>query len=197
MRSISIITAILLLFGGSWFFFATSPKTPHAASSVTNTHSTAMALTLTSSAFGANGLIPAKYSCDGENVNPPLSWSGVPSGTKSYALIMDDPDIPDSVKQARGIEVFDHWVVYNIPVDVTSISAAAPPPGNQGLNGAGEPSYRGPCPPDGEHRYFFYLYALDTTLPSISPLTKQQVLDAMRGHILAEGQLMARYDKQR
>jgi Raf kinase inhibitor-like YbhB/YbcL family protein len=154
-----------------------------------------MQLTLTSTAFSEGGLVPKKYSCDGQNVNPELSWSGAPVDTKSFVLIMDDPDIPDSVKQSRGIDVFDHWVVYNIPATVTELKEATKPEGQDGLNGAGKPGYTGPCPPDKEHRYFFYIFALDTTLSFNSPPTKADVMAAMIGHVLANGQLMGRYNR--
>jgi Raf kinase inhibitor-like YbhB/YbcL family protein len=156
-----------------------------------------MTITLSSTAFTDGGLIPGKYSCDGENVNPPLAWTGIPEGARSLVLIMDDPDIPEAVKQSRGIDVFDHWVVYNIPPGNGQIAEATTPAGVQGLNGAGQAQYAGPCPPDREHRYFFYIYALDTMLSFDEQPTKADVLAATAGHVLAEGQLMGRYERSK
>jgi len=194
-----IVGVLVLLIAAGVYALTSSQKVPTSESTmndITNlTASTTMSITLTSSAFAAGGLIPKKYSCDGTNVNPELSWSGAPVGTKSFALIMDDPDIPDAVKQSRGIDVFDHWVVYNIPGTVTEIKEATKPEGQDGLNGSGKPGYVGPCPPDKEHRYFFYIFALDTTLTFNSQPTKADVMGAMIGHVLADGQLMGRYNR--
>ena len=150
---------------------------------------------LTSAAFENGGKIPSKYTCDGDNINIPLSWSGVPAETKSLVLIMDDPDIPDSVKKSRGIEVYDHLVAFNIPPADTGIPEGKEPNGVLGSNGAGKTGYTGPCPPDREHRYFFKLYALDTTLSIPAGGTKKEVLDAMDGHIIAQTELMGFYDR--
>ncbi len=150
---------------------------------------------LASSAFANGGAIPPKYTCDGENVNPPLSWSGViPPSTKSFVLIMDDPDVPLDI---RPDGMFDHWVVFNIPADVRSLGEASVPPGVQGANTRGDSIYRGPCPPDREHRYFFRLYAVDTMLGFKEGATKIEVLAAIDGHVIAAGELMGRYDRQR
>jgi Raf kinase inhibitor-like YbhB/YbcL family protein len=163
-------------------------------SGITSLFRNAMPMTLTSPAFSANGTIPSKYTCDGNSVSIPLAWSGAPAATKSYALIMDDPDIPESVKASRGIDVFDHWVLYNIPSDTTKIFEGQQA-GAVGVNGAGTTAYVGPCPPDGEHRYFFYLFALDTTLDFITVPNKQQLIDAMQGHVVGQAQLIGRYTK--
>src|SRR5262249_20606694 len=116
-----------------------------------------MTLTLSSSAFDANGSIPATHTCDGESAPPPLEWSGAPDGTKSFALIVDDPDAPDPKAPKR---TFVHWVVYDIPASATHIDGKH----NDGVNDGGSRGYTGPCPPIGRHRYFFKLYALDTQL---------------------------------
>jgi Raf kinase inhibitor-like YbhB/YbcL family protein len=149
---------------------------------------------VTSSAFAEGGMIPPQYTCDGGNVSPPLSWQSVPEGTKSVALIADDPDAP-----AR---TFVHWVLYDLPADVRELPEDVPnekttPVGaRQGINDFGEIGYGGPCPPSGTHRYYFKLYALDaqTNLPPGS--SKAKLLDAMKGHVLAEGQIMGRYKRQ-
>lgn len=197
------ILAVVLaaaLAGAGWYAFGSSskhPVPPDTIEPITTINPNAMPMTLTSPAFEEGGAIPQKYTCDGQSVNPELSWTGAPEGTKSFALIMDDPDIPESVKQARGISVFDHWVVYNIPAEITRIPESAKPPGVEGLNGSQKSAYTGPCPPDAEHRYFFYLYALDTTLTFDAPPTRAEVEAAIKGHVLAEGQLMGKYNRKR
>jgi len=146
------------------------------------------------SVFQQEGKIPSKYTCDGENVNPKLEFSDVPKNAKSLVLIMDDPDIPEFVKQKFGITIFDHWVLFNIKPDTKEI-AENTAPGMSGKNGRGEAKYTGPCPPDREHRYFFKLFALDTMLNLKQGATKEQVLEAIKGHILAEAELMGKYKR--
>jgi Raf kinase inhibitor-like YbhB/YbcL family protein len=150
-----------------------------------------------STAFADGARIPTKYTCDAESpVSPPLSIRNLPEGTKSMALIMDDPDIPESVKQARGIEVFDHWVVYNITRDIIEIAEGVAP-GTEGNNSTGATGYRGPCPPDREHRYFFKVYALDTTLNFIKAPTRKELEDAISPHVLASAKYMGRYEREK
>lgn len=158
------------------------------------------ALTLTSTAFENNGRIPAKYTCDGEReLSPPLLVSGVPEGAKSLVLIMDDPDIPAAVRESHGIEVFDHWTLFNIPPDTREIREGAAI-GTPGLNGASSTGYVGPCPPPQheprEHRYIFVLYALDGLLSFDETPTKQQVLDALAPMALAKATLIGRYSRE-
>jgi Raf kinase inhibitor-like YbhB/YbcL family protein len=152
-------------------------------------------LTLTSSAFQENASIPAQFTCDGANRSPELSISGVPAAAKSLVLIMDDPDIPEAVKTARGIDVFDHWVVFNMPPDTASLAEGQTPPGLEGANGAGKLGYTGPCPPDREHRYFFKLYALDTMLSLSEGATKAEVEAAMEGHRIESTELIGLYNR--
>lgn len=152
---------------------------------------------ITSSAFAPNGIIPAQYTCEGSDASPPLSWSGSPSGTQSFALIVDDPDAPDPAKPQR---VYVHWVVYNLPADANGLpenaSRSGMPPGAvQGKNDWGKNQYGGPCPPIGRHRYFFKLYALDTDLSFVSPPTKKDLEKAMQGHILGQAELVGTYQK--
>lgn len=147
---------------------------------------------LTSSAFKEGGIIPSIYTCEGKNINPPLLISGISANAKSLVLIMDDPDVPASVRPER---MYDHWVVFNIPPTTHQIDEHATPPGVQGRNTAGKNQYTGPCPPDREHRYFFKLYALDKLLELHAGATKKEVEHAMHGHIIAECHLMARYEK--
>jgi Raf kinase inhibitor-like YbhB/YbcL family protein len=157
-----------------------------------------MSLTLRSSAFAHEGEVPRRFTCDGDDLSPPLAWSGLPAGTKSLALIVDDPDAPDPRAPKR---VYVHWVLYNIPVDAGGLaeaSAAGPPAGaRDGLNDWGRTGYGGPCPPIGRHRYFHKLYALDTVLPDLRRPTKAQLLAAMQGHVLAEAQLIGTYQRAR
>jgi Raf kinase inhibitor-like YbhB/YbcL family protein len=156
----------------------------------------AMTITLTSPAFEAGGRIPAKYSCEGEDISPPLAFDGVPANAKSLALILDDPDAPDPKAPKR---VWVHWVVFNIPADSKGLaenaSAGGLPPGAvQGLNDRNTTAYHGPCPPIGRHRYFHKLYALDTMLPA-KPLDKQALEAAMQGHVLAKAELVGTFQK--
>jgi len=163
----------------------------------TEPRSSAMTLKVTSSAFQQGGSIPAKYTCEGQDVSPPLAWTGAPGNIKSYALIVDDPDAPDPAKPQR---VYVHWVLYNIPATSTSLPENAsksglPKGAVQGKNDWGKPEYGGPCPPIGRHRYFFKLYALDTTLTGLSSPAKPDLEKAMKGHVLDSGELMGTYQK--
>jgi len=156
-----------------------------------------MSFTLTSSAFAYNGHIPKRYTCQGDDVAVPLSWSGVPAGAKSLALIVDDPDAPDP--QAPRM-TWVHWVLYNIPPAATGIREAVksgelPAGTREGLNDWKRTGYGGPCPPVGRHRYFHKLYALDTVLPDLEQPNKETLEQAMRGHILAQVELIGTYQK--
>ncbi len=145
---------------------------------------------LTSSVFENEGSIPAKYTCDGANVNPPLQISDVPSETKSLVLIMDDPDVP---KHIREDGMWDHWVAFNIPPDTREIPEGREPEGTKGLGTNGSTGYFGPCPPDREHRYFFRVYALDTTLDLPEGTDKVTVEREMTTHVIDRDYLMGRY----
>ena len=153
----------------------------------------AMAISVTSSAFEEGAAIPRQFTCDGADISPPLSWSGVPDGTRSLALISDDPDAPSGT--------WVHWVLFNIPTEKTELPEGIPGDttlstgARHGVNDFGRFGYGGPCPPGGTHRYYFKLYALDTVLELPGRITKADLLDAMRGHILAEGQLMGKYSR--
>lgn len=147
---------------------------------------------MTSPAFLQGGKIPAKFTCEGDNINPELHFEGVPDGAKSLVLIMDDPDVPAFVRKEQ---MWDHWVVFNIPPKMTKIEESASPFGTPGRNTEGGLDYQGPCPPDREHRYFFKLYAIDRELVLPKGATKIEVEKAMQGHILAEAVLMGRYEK--
>lgn len=150
---------------------------------------------LQSAAFVHQGEIPRKYTCDGEDHSPPLVWSSVPAGTKSLALIVDDPDAPDPKAPKR---VFVHWVLYSIPPDTSWLAEAIRPadlPGGtlEGLNDWGRTGYGGPCPPIGRHRYFHKLYALDKMFRDLGQPTKAQLVVAMENHILAQAELIGTY----
>ena len=153
------------------------------------------AMQITSPAFGANGAIPARYSCEGGDHSPPLSWSGAPAGTKSLALIVDDPDAPDP---AAPRMTWVHWVLYNLPADAGGLAEDGVLPAGTlpGRNDWGRSGYGGPCPPIGRHRYFHKLYALDVVLPDLHQPTKAQLESAMRGHILAQAELTGTYQKR-
>ena len=155
-------------------------------------------LTLTSSAFTDHHAIPKKYTCQGADVSPPLAWSGAPAGTKSFALIVDDPDAPDPAAPQR---VFVHWVLYNVPADVATLgesasSAALPKGAIEGRNDFGQRKFGGPYPPIGRHRYFFKLHALDLALERGEPLDRNGLEAAMRGHVLEKAELVGTYQKE-
>ncbi|MHC4642827.1 MAG: YbhB/YbcL family Raf kinase inhibitor-like protein [Planctomycetota bacterium] len=161
-----------------------------------------MDIKLTSSAFEEGGLIPPKYTCDGADISPPLQWDAVPEGTKSIALISDDPDAP--------MGTWVHWVLFNLPADTTELHENTPPDENlpngadeklpngamQGITDFRRIGYGGPCPPSGTHRYFFRIYALDTELDLAAGAAKSDLVNVMEGHILAQGQLMGKYKRQ-
>ena len=143
-------------------------------------------------AFLNEGEIPEVYTCDGDNIHPPLKILGVPEGARSLVLVMDDPDVP---KTLRPDGMFDHWLVWNIPPETTFIPEGEEPQGVVGNNTRGNRGYTGPCPPDREHRYFFKLYALDRKLDLPQSSSKQELEESMQGAILAECSLMGRYNR--
>jgi Raf kinase inhibitor-like YbhB/YbcL family protein len=145
-------------------------------------------LSVESSTFENNQLIPTKYTCDGDDISPPLTIEGVPEGTKTLALIVDDPDCPTGT--------WDHWIVWNIPATTSKI-AENTAPGTEGLNDFRKRVYGGPCPPSGTHRYFFKVYALDVKLDLSPTSRKRDVEKAMQGHVLAEGELVGLYRRSR
>jgi len=153
----------------------------------------APAIRIGSPAFSEGTLIPVKYTCDGENISPPLSWTWYPKRTESFVLIADDPDAPTGT--------WVHWVVYNIPAFVNKLKAHFPPADSlkngimQGITDFRRTGYGGPCPPEGTHRYFFKIYALDVMLKIKPGLTKNELLLAMQGHIIAKGRLMGKYKR--
>lgn len=156
-----------------------------------------MMLTLTSSAYEDGGPIPPRYTCEGDDISPPLAWSGIPDGTRSLVLIIDDPDAPDP--QAPRM-TWVHWVLYNIPRDAAGLaegasSSSLPPGTREGLNDWQRTGYGGPCPPIGRHRYVHKLYALDSVLDGLSRPTRSEVESALKGHVLELTRLVGTYQK--
>jgi Raf kinase inhibitor-like YbhB/YbcL family protein len=179
--------AILLLY----YTVCMSTGTPHTEEP--------MALTLTSTAFTDGSEIPSRYTCQGDDISPPLAWRGIPPGARSLALIVDDPDAPDP---AAPRMTWVHWVVFNLPPETPGLPEAvtrdALPAGTgQGLNDWKRTGYGGPCPPIGRHRYFFKLYALDTVLELSGKPTKPALEAAMQGHVIEQAQLLGTYLKSR
>ena len=152
-----------------------------------------MTIKITSTAFTDGSMIPGDYTCDGRDISPPLAWTDVPEGTKSLAIICDDPDAP--------MGTWVHWVLFNIPATINELSQDIPTDkvlengAIQGINDFRRYGYGGPCPPGGTHRYYFKIYALDTELTEEPGITKADLLKAIKEHILAEGQLMGRYKR--
>ena len=154
-----------------------------------------MGMTIRSNAFTDGGEIPTRFTCEGEDVSPELSWSGVPAGTRSLALVVDDPDAPDP---AAPKTTWVHWVLYDIPASALGLAEAVsdddlPAGTRSGVNDWKRTGYGGPCPPIGRHRYFHKLYALDTTLPDLGEPIKARLEAAMEGHVLARATLMGTY----
>ena len=152
---------------------------------------------LSSPAFKHGENIPKKYTCDGENISPPLQIEDVPKNAKSLVLFVDDPDIPQVAKEKFNIQVWDHWVMFNLPPNLNEIKEHEIPKGVTGKNTRGNLSYGGPCPPDREHRYFFKLYALDCMLPLPQGATKAEVGEAMKDHILEKTELIGLYEREK
>ena len=157
-----------------------------------------MPLVLTSPAFADHAPIPVQYTCQGTDISPPLAWSGAPDGTRSFVLIVDDPDAPDP---AAPKMTWVHWVVYNIPAATQGLAeneraSGVPAGARDGVNDWKRTGYGGPCPPIGRHRYFFKLYALDRELPDLHAPTKTRIEHAIEGHVLAGTQLVGTYQKR-
>ena len=152
-------------------------------------------MNITSSAFAHNESMPALFTCEGENISPPLAWNNVPEGAKSLVLMVDDPDAPDPAAPRR---IWVHWLLYNLPATSTGLPEAVvtlPAGTKEGINDWQRTGYGGPCPPIGRHRYFHKLYALDLVLPDLGTPTKKALEQAMQGHIIAEAQLIGTYQK--
>jgi Raf kinase inhibitor-like YbhB/YbcL family protein len=164
--------------------------TGNGADVIVQAEDTAMTIEVSSPAFENGSAIPSRFTCDGLDISPELAWQELPEGTESLALIMDDPDAPGGT--------WVHWVVFNMPADLTGLPedvGRSPGGGVDGNNSWKRGGYGGPCPPQGTHRYFFKLYALDAALELQPGVTKGQVMREMEGHVLAEGQLMGTYSR--
>jgi Raf kinase inhibitor-like YbhB/YbcL family protein len=178
-----IILTILLLGIGYFLFFQRSKK------EIILEPKLKQNMIISSFAFQNNGYIPSKYSCDGENINPPLEVQDVPPEAKSLVLIVDDPDVPGGT--------WVHWTVWNIDPKTSQISEhSVPSQATEGKTSFGKPGYGGPCPPSGTHRYFFKLYALDTMLSLDSSATKQDLERSMQNHVLLQSELIGLYQRQ-
>lgn len=181
IAAVVIVGVIAISLGGK-------PKETPSQVSTTQTK-TISNMKISSSAFGNNEKIPKKFTCDGQDLNPPLKFEEVPQNAKSLVLIMDDPDAPG--------RIFVHWTIWNIPPETREIAENTVPAGAVlGMTDFGKAGYGGPCPPSGTHRYFFKLYALDTTLQLPSSATKAEVEALMSGHILSQTELIGLYSRR-
>jgi Raf kinase inhibitor-like YbhB/YbcL family protein len=201
MKYILIFLAILAVLGAGYYFISSTKKEPVDNQQVVQEKQeqpTAIQpqpanLTLTSSVFAYMTRIPSKYTCDGQKINPPLEISGVDDNAKSLVLIMEDSDVPKTIRQDG---IWNHWLKFNLPVSLTEIKEGIDPGGVSGLGTSNTLKYVGPCPPDKEHRYFFKLYSLDTMLDLKQGAAKSQIEQAMRGHILQEAVLIGLYERK-
>ena len=190
MRSAPII-ALVPVVACLWAGCREETSQPQGAGPARETEETSreeVGMKLTSTAFEHGGRVPSRHTCQGSNTSPPLAIDGVPEGTQSLALVMDDPDAP--------LGTYDHWVVWNIPPDIVAIEEGREPQGTPGVNSSGERGYFGPCPPSGTHRYRFKLYALDTVLDLREGSPKAALEKAMDGHVLAQALLEGNYSKR-
>lgn len=183
----SLVTGLLVLIPSGGEVFA----------GPTDSRGKTMTLRLTSPSFSHQGRVPRLHTCEGKDISPALSWTGAPAGTKSFALIVDDPDAPDP-EHPRTVWV--HWVLYNLPASAIGLGEAVKPdvlpPGTlEGTNDWGRTGYGGPCPPIGRHRYFFKLYALDIVFPDLKKPNKARLESSIQGHILAQTELVGTYKK--
>lgn len=178
----------LVILVGLWFVTQNSTPAPEMAYN-TSTEDKLMIepFSISSTVFAAGASIPSKYTCDAEDVSPPLSWVGAPEGTQSFVLIMDDPD--------AGSAGWVHWVVFNISVTVHGVDEGQEPEGMAGKNSWGRAGWGGPCPPSGTHHYSFRIYALDTMLGLAQGATKKDIETAMNGHVLGEAELIGLYQR--
>jgi hypothetical protein len=193
LKTLAIATAIVITLVDARA--AAAAPTPKSARPPRQAKEAPMSLQITTTSFAPRGEIPARHTCDGEDASPTLAWSGAPAGTKSFALIVDDPDAPDP---AAPKMTWVHWVLYNIPTASDTLtegmtSRSLPLGTLEGRNDWKQPGYRGPCPPIGRHRYFFRLFALDTVLADLKGPSKPALERAMMGHVLAHAELIGTY----
>lgn len=210
MRSaiLILIMGFIVLSGAGYFVFTKTKEvpapTPPVAKNIApldpikkeippTTKPQTMPLSITSTAFSVNGMIPARFTCDDKNISPELIFRDIPAGTQSLALTLEDPDVPYTV---RADGMWNHWVVWNMPPTTTRLGEGATPPGVLGKGTNGKASYLGPCPPDREHRYFFTLYALDATLSLPRGATKEELLQALAPHLIEKATLVGLYNRK-
>ena len=190
-KRLALIVSVALITAGCASGASTATTAP--AATVTDAGAQTMTLQVISTAFASGKTIPVKYTCDGQKVSVPLTWGEPPANASSFALIVDDPDAPG--------RTYVHWVLYNIPSSSRGLpegvlaTATLPDGSRNGKNSAGQSGYMGPCPPSGTHRYYFKLYALDTMLQLAPGANKEQLLAAMKDHIVAQGELMGTYSR--
>jgi Raf kinase inhibitor-like YbhB/YbcL family protein len=185
---ISVALKCVVLVLGATLLFACSPGERRSVADAAEAPKEAThGMTISSPAFADEQSIPAKYTCDGSDTIPPLAFASVPPAAKSLALVVDDPDAPGGT--------FDHWIVWNIPPSTSSVAEGQAPPGTTGRSSFGKNAYGGPCPPRGEHRYFFKLYALASTMNLPPSSGKADLEKAMKGHVIAQAQMMGRYKR--
>lgn len=194
IATVLCVTVCLFIYFYNFHSFSTKSNSNSVKLSNSIAHSVKYQMSITSVAFTNDALIPTVYTCDGKGINPPLTFHNVPKTAKSLVLLIEDPDVP---KNLLTTGVFDHWVIYNIDPDVSSIKQDSTPPGIQGLNSTGIDNYYPPCPPDRKHRYFINLYALNTRLNFYDPtkVTRQMVMDALKGHIITTAELIGLYNR--
>lgn len=194
MLRAGLLISVLILVCAAPDFDPPDLRTANAKSSTSSSAKEDSMFQIKSNAFQADGNIPSRFTCEGENISPELSWSGAPEGTKTFALVLHDPDAPH-----KG--GYTHWVAFNIPATVNHVaenvpkSSTFPEGGTQGKNDDGKSGYTGPCPPSGAHRYYFHLYAVDGQVDLGANTTKADLEQALKGHILAQTELMGRYKK--
>lgn len=209
MRNITLILIIgvVVLAGTGYFIFSRTKKIPTATESVSTPplviviekevsqtpRLQSMPLTITSPSFQMNSTIPALFTCDGKNISPELNFSNIPDGTQSLALIMEDPDVPKTI---RADGMWNHWIAWNISPQTTRVEEGKTPPGIVGINTSGKTAYTGPCPPDREHRYIFTLYALNAMFSLPKNSTKEELLKTIAPHIIEKATLIGLYNRK-
>ncbi len=192
MRAAWMLQGIGYLILGIAIYFVIK-ETSMSKNEIINDNKTPMndkSIIVRSPAFAHEEFIPSKYTCDGENISPPIAIDNIPKETISIVLIMEDPDVPKNIREDG---MWNHWVVFNIPPSSGRIGEGEEPNGVHGITTSNTLKYEGPCPPDGEHRYFFKVYALDSILRLNEGATKDEVLETMKGHILSTGELIGKY----
>lgn len=188
---ITVVTLVLFSILAGWSIWGNHVGNQQ-TSTEQNQGKTSMSLTISSSAFQQNGIIPKLFTCDGRGISPALFFNNIPEGTQSLALVMEDPDVPKSIREDG---MWNHWIAWNIPPETKGINEGESAPGVIGINTGGRIGYGAPCPPDREHRYIFTLYALDSTISLPEGSTKEELLPLIAPHIIETAQLIGRYNR--